>query len=98
MGVDLARPPGQSADSTFVLRLLGLASVLVAVSYRIEVPPPNVDVFFNDDDFIQGPRPLHVNLYLTIVVLWGLMASLFVPLGTLLRRYLDQHASLEATR
>ncbi|GMU53428.1 MAG: hypothetical protein AMXMBFR33_25740 [Candidatus Xenobia bacterium] len=100
MGVGLARPPGERADSTFVLRFLGLASVLVLLLavflyYRIDVPPPNVDVFFNDDAFIQGPRPLHVNLYLTIVVFCGLMASLFVPLGTLLRRYLDQHASLE---
>ncbi|MEW6279948.1 MAG: hypothetical protein AB1758_15065, partial [Candidatus Eremiobacterota bacterium] len=99
MGVGLARLPGELEDRVFVHRFLAIASLLIGflalfLYFRIDVPPPNQDVFLNDDAFIQGTRSLHVNLYVTIVLFCGLVAGAFVPLGTLLRRYLDQNPPL----
>lgn len=94
MGVGLARPPAHP-DGTYVNRFLGWCTAIIFfltlfLYFRVDVPPVNQDMFLNDDSFIVGPRSLHVNLYVTVMLFCTLLSLTFVPLGTLLRRYLDE--------
>jgi len=100
LGLGLARPLGpKDTDDRLLARFWGLSGLLIVLGaiflwFQIDVPPPNQGIFLNDDAFIQGPKPLHVNLYVTISLFSGLIALTFVPLGQLLSRYFEAHPPL----
>lgn len=100
MGLGLAgKVTEEETDDRLLARFLAFTAVLVTlfcvfVYFKIDVPPPNQDVFFNDDAYIQGTQGPHLNLYVTVALFLTLVALTFVPTGKLMSRYLEQHPPL----